>query len=385
MAEVAEKQEEVAGHGARITDEGVARIRKRIGQGFPGRRPWRTEASADAIYHLAYAIGDLNPLYVDPDYAQQSRWGRLVAPPIIVQSMDTLRAVGHSGLPEGLPGVHSIWSGCHYEWERPVFAGDRIRHECYLKDVVEREGQFGGGRSLAQTYEAKYWNQHDEYVGLRQVTYFRFERKATAEKKKYGDTALATWTPEQIEELLDEYRRYARTSERWWDDVQVGDKLGRVIKGPLTPTSEIAFESFFGVYLVGNIVAARLRDKHPALMIPNEQGVPEPPQRVHWDNHFTNRLLGLPGAYDLGPVRCSWMIQALTDWMGDDARITTISTQYRKFNYMGDVTWAEGEVTDKFERDGRAYVRCNLWTRNHRDEITAKGVAEAEMPRRAAA
>jgi len=378
MAEAAR----VEGHGAKITDEGIAKIRARIGQGFPGRRPWRTEASADAIYHLAYAIGDLNPLYVDPDHAARSRWGRLVAPPIIVQSMDTLRAVGHSGLPEGLPGVHSIWTGCHYEWERPVLEGDRIRHECYLKDVVEREGEFGGGRSLAQTYEAKYWNQRDEYVGLRQVTYMRFERQKTAEKKKYGTIELAKWTQPEIDRLMDEYRNYQRTARRYWDDVTVGEKLPRVLKGPLTPTSEIAFESFFGVYLVGNIVAARLYEKHPALMIPNEQGVPEPPQRVHWDNHFTNRLLGLPGAYDLGPVRCSWMIQALTDWIGDDGRITKISTQYRKFNYMGDVTWAEGEVTEKFERDGRGYVRCNLWTRNHRDEITAKGVAEAEMVRR---
>jgi acyl dehydratase len=371
----------VEGHGAKITDEGIARIRQRIGQGFPGRRPWRTEASADAIYHLAYAIGDLNPLYVDPEYAAKSRWGRLVAPPIMVQSMDTLRAVGHSGLPEGLPGVHSIWSGCHYEWERPLLEGDRVRHECYLKDVVEREGAFGDGRSLAQTYEAKYWNQRDEYLGLRQVTYFRFERQKTAEKKKYGTTELAQWTKADIDRFMDEYRRYQRTTQRSWNDVRVGDKLPPVIKGPLTPTSEIAFESFFGVYLVGNVVAARLYDKHPALMIPNEQGIPEPPQRVHWDNHFTNRLLGLPGAYDLGPVRCSWMIQALTDWLGDDGRITRIDTQYRKFNYMGDVTWAEGQVTEKFERDGATYVRCDLWTRNHRDEITAKGRAEAELPR----
>src|SRR5213592_1669078 len=67
-------------HG-RITDEGVAKLRARIGQGFPGRRPWRTEATRDAIYHLALAIGDLNPLYVDEDYAQNTRWGTLLAPP----------------------------------------------------------------------------------------------------------------------------------------------------------------------------------------------------------------------------------------------------------------------------------------------------------------
>ncbi len=92
----------------KITDAGIAKRRERIGKGFPGRRPWRTEVTRDAIYHLAYAIGDLSPLYLDEEYAKKTRWGTLIAPPIIVQSMDTLRAVGHSGLPEGLPGVHSI-------------------------------------------------------------------------------------------------------------------------------------------------------------------------------------------------------------------------------------------------------------------------------------
>src|ERR1051325_2665090 len=95
----------------KITDEGLAKIRARIGKGFEGRRPWRTEITRDAIYHLALAIGDLSPLYLDEDYAKGTRWGTLLAPPIIVQTMDTLRAVGHSGLPEGLPGVHSIWPG----------------------------------------------------------------------------------------------------------------------------------------------------------------------------------------------------------------------------------------------------------------------------------
>ncbi|MGH7819484.1 MAG: FAS1-like dehydratase domain-containing protein, partial [Candidatus Binatia bacterium] len=102
-------------HG-KITDEGIARIRERIGKGFPGRRQWRTEVTADAIYHLAYAIGDLSPLYLDEAYAKKTPWGTLLAPPIIVNSMDTLRAVGSSGLPEGLPGVHSIWTGSLYEW-----------------------------------------------------------------------------------------------------------------------------------------------------------------------------------------------------------------------------------------------------------------------------
>jgi acyl dehydratase len=377
MAEAAR----VEGHGGRITDEGIAKLRARIGQGFAGRRPWRTEASRDAIYHLALAIGDLSPLYLDEEYARKTRWGTIIAPPIIVQSMDVLRAVGHSGLPEGLPGVHSIWTGSRYVWERPVKLGDRIRHECYLKDVVERESTFGGGRSVFQTYEAQYWNQDGEKVGVRNDTWIRIDREKTAEKKKYGATELAHWGPDEIARFMDQYAEQQRTTERYFDEVRVGDAVGPLMKGPLTPTAEIAFESYFGIYLVGNEVAANLYKKHPALMIPNEQGVPEPPQRVHWDNAFTQRLLGLPAAYDIGPERCSWLIQLVTDWIGDDGFLSLIDVQYRKFNYMGDVTWMRGSVAEKLERDGKCYVRLAIEAVNHRDEVTAKGVAEAELPR----
>jgi acyl dehydratase len=368
-------------HG-KITDEGLERIRARIGKGFEGRRPWRTEITRDAIYHLALAIGDLNPMYLDEEYAKKSRWGTLLAPPIIVQTMDTLRAVGHSGLPEGLPGVHSIWTGSYYEWERPPMLGERIRADAYLKEIREKESSFGGGRALYQTYEAKYYDQDGVYMGVRNDTWIRIERQKTAEKKKYGTIELAQWTKPDIDRFMEEYRNEQRTAQRYWDDVKVGDPLHQLIKGPLTPTAEIAFESYFGIYLVGNKVAANLYEKHPALMIPNEQGVPEPPQRVHWDNAFTQRLLGLPGAYDLGPERCSWLIQGVTNWMGDNAHLTKIDARYLKFNYMGDVTWVRGQVTDKFERDGKGFVKIAVECVNHREEVTASANAEAQLPKR---
>ncbi len=380
MSQTAGATSQTSGTEGRITDEGVAKIRARIGEGFEGRRQWRTEASRDAIYHLAYAIGDLSPLYLDEEYAKKTRWGSLVAPPIIVNSMDTLRAVGSAGLPEGLPGVHSIWTGSLYEWERPVKAGDRIRSKSYLKEIVERESKFGGGRSLYQTYEAVYTNQQDERVGLRNDTWIRIERHKTRKQSKYGETKLHQWTPADIARLQEEYRRHERTIERPWKDVRVGDKLGPLLKGPLTPTAEIAFESFFGIYLVGNKVAANLYDKHPSLMVPNEQGVPEPPQRVHWDNHFTQNLLGLPGAYDLGIERLSWMIQLVTDWVGDSGFLSRIDCQYRKFNYMGDATWCRGEVVEKLEKNGKKYVKLDLDTVNQRDEVTTVATAEAELP-----
>src|SRR5947208_2170374 len=179
-------EQQVEGHGARITDEGIARIRARIGKGFEGRRPWRTEVTKDAAYHMALGIGDLSPLYHDEAYAKKTRWGGLLAPYIMIQTFDTLRSVGHSGLPEGLPGVHSIWTGSLFEWERAVKLGDRLRAECYLKSVTEKESTFGGGRALYQTYEAVYHDQDGKRVRLRNDTWIRIERATTRDKKKYG-------------------------------------------------------------------------------------------------------------------------------------------------------------------------------------------------------
>jgi len=117
-------------------------------------------------------------------------------------------------------------------------------------------------------------------------------------------------------------------------------------------------------------------------MIANEQGVPEPPQRVHWDNAFTQRLLGLPGAYDLGSERCAWLIHGMTHWIGDNGFLTKLEARYHKFNYMGDVTWVRGTVVETSERHGHGYVRCALECINQRDEVTATADAEAELPRR---
>jgi len=370
-------------HG-RITDEGIAKLRARIGEGFTGRHPWRTEVGRDTIWHLAHAIGDLSPLYVDPDYAAASRWGRPQCPGVVLRCYDTLSAPGSAGLPEGLPGVHAIWSGSRYEWARPVLLGDRITARCHLKDVVERASRFVGGRAVYQTYEAIYHTTDGEYLGKRSDTYMRADRNQARDRSVYKDIdSLASWMAQDIDRFMAEYQAYRRATERFWEDVEVGEELPRVIKGPLTPTAEIAFEAFFGIYLIGNSVAAEVLARHPRLMVPNEQGVPEPPQRVHWDNKFTQDTLGLPGAYDLGLERLSWMCQAVTDWMGDDGHLGAIDSRYRRFNYLGDVTWATGKVAEKFERDGRKMVRLDLWTINHREQITATAEAEATLASRA--
>ena len=64
----------------KITPESLAELKSRIGKPKP-IRGWNREATKDAIWHFAEALGDDNPLWTDEEYASKSRYGRIIAPP----------------------------------------------------------------------------------------------------------------------------------------------------------------------------------------------------------------------------------------------------------------------------------------------------------------
>ena len=55
----------------------------------------------------AYATGDKNPLFHDPEYAANSIWGRIMNPPGALAWTDKV-----NGATDGFPGCHTIWRGC---------------------------------------------------------------------------------------------------------------------------------------------------------------------------------------------------------------------------------------------------------------------------------
>ncbi len=85
----------------------------------------------------------------------------------------------------------------------------------------------------------------------------------------------------------------------------------------MTVTGFIAFaQGWGGLYIRANKLAWKQLQKHPGLGIANKFGIPDVPERVHWEDDLAT-LVGTPAAYDYGPERCSWMSHHLTNWMGD--------------------------------------------------------------------
>ena len=58
----------------KITDQGLDALRRRIGVEITDTlEPWCHEATRDGIRHYAHGIGDDNPLWCDPAYAEGTR------------------------------------------------------------------------------------------------------------------------------------------------------------------------------------------------------------------------------------------------------------------------------------------------------------------------
>ncbi len=361
-----------------ITDEALAKVRALIGTEIGNRpQPYLTEATRDSIRHWAEAMGDRNRLWSDEAYAKSTSWGALMGPPTILAAFDKLS----SGYRGGLPGVHSFFGGIDWRWNRPVFRNDEIRVRIIFNDLIEKESKFSR-RMFQQISTVLFVDQNDEVICEGESWGMRIERGRSKEKGKYKHLTLKTYTTEDIAEVTRAYdaESIRGATPRYWEDVNVGDELTPINKGPYSATNAVAYEmARGGLYIKSHGFWYDYLKRHPALGVPNELGVPEPPERVHWDSAYA-RKVGVPAAYDYGPERIAWLGNLLTNWIGDDGFVTRLMVRVSRFNLEGDLTRCYGRVTGKEQVNGRYVVHCDIWCMDQRGERNATGVATLALP-----
>ncbi|MBB3178273.1 MaoC family dehydratase N-terminal domain-containing protein [Variovorax sp. Sphag1AA] len=368
----------------KITDNGLDELRERIGQKIGATaEPWCYEATRDNIRHYAHGIGDDNPLWCDPDYAAKTKYGGIIALPSFLFS--TSRIV--SGYVGGLPGVHAMWSGADWEWHKPVNRNDTIRTEAYLKDLIEHQTRFAG-RAVQQIYHVDFFNQEGDKVAEADSWCFRTERDHAREQgSKYKEVRARAPRRYSTEEIQEAYKLYAKeevrgSTPRYWEDVKEGEALPVMFKGPMTVTGFIAYaQGWGGLYIRANKLAWKLIDAHPGVGITNRFGIPDVPERVHWEEDFALEV-GAPGAYDYGPERTSWLTHHLTNWMGDDGFLRKAHCKIRRHNPEGDMLFIKGYVKRKFVENGRHLVEISQEAHNQDDELSVIGSGIVELPSR---
>ncbi len=366
---------------ATITEAALERLRQRLGVPVHRHHPHVRLASQDAIRHFAHGVGDANPLWTDPQYATTTRYGGLIAPPCMLYAMDDVC----SGQFGGLPGIHNMFAGTRFEWFHPIRVNDTLTAVSALSGLEEKRSAFAR-RTFLQSYDTTFTNQDGVVVARARAFGVRAERDTARQQGKYRDIQRTRYTPDDIARIEADYDAeiVRGATPRYWQDVEVGESLTPVVKGPLTVTDIVTWLiGWGGLFNRAHKIALDYRRRHPAAAIVDAYGVPDVPERVHWDPDFA-REVGVPGAYDYGPQRVSWFGHLMTNWIGDDGFLCLLEVQVRRFNLIGDTTWLRGTVTDTFIDDGQHRVACDLWAENQRGETTAQGKAEAILPSREA-
>ncbi|MGE0067849.1 MAG: MaoC family dehydratase N-terminal domain-containing protein, partial [Solirubrobacterales bacterium] len=256
-----------------LVDPGdLASLRSRIGKQMTVRaKPYLTEATRDGARRWAAALGDRNPLWTDPDYAR--RWGHedLLAPPTILYAFDK-QSIGYRG---GLPGVHSFFAGTNWTWYRPIVRGAEIKAEVTFKDLIERKSTFAEV-SFQQVSEVTFRDQDGAVVAVSEPWGIRVSRRAAQDREKSRPVEVATYEPDEIAAIAEEYAaEVVHTEPLDPDSVGVGDRLPQMVRGPYTVTNGIAFEQAWGgLFVMAHGEWFEYLRRHPAAGLLNELGIP---------------------------------------------------------------------------------------------------------------
>ena len=114
---------------------------------------------------------------------------------------------------------------------------------------------------------------------------------------------------------------------------------------------------------------------------------------LHYDPAFVKSLgdEGINRPIVHGALKRQWLVQTVTDWMGEAATLSKFSCRYRAIDYPrgmrttsepeeGDTWWCKGKVTRKYTREDQHCVDCDVWVENEKGETTTSGKATVILP-----
>lgn len=113
---------------------------------------------------------------------------------------------------------------------------------------------------------------------------------------------------------------------------------------------------------------------------------------LHYEDTFAaSQGVGKPIVH--GQLRRAWLVQLLTDWIGEQGTLRNFSCQFRGIDYPrlmkdisepreGETWWCKGKVTKKYGEGQEHYLDCDIWIENGKGEVTTRGNATVALPTR---
>ena len=155
----------------------------------------------DPIRRYCHMSGDTNPLFLDPDYAKQTKYGEVICPPLMVGYFagggPWPRAATDQPEPGGMPppGFRGINLATEGDFYRPVKVGDRLSSKRRVGDAYMKPIRLDP-QAVWIVNESLIYNQDGELVAKTSGTGLRHRLRDEAENRDArGRNTTAGQTP----------------------------------------------------------------------------------------------------------------------------------------------------------------------------------------------
>lgn len=179
-----------------MTEDAKAELRQRLDAliGKPtaggGKATAPDPVNEPMIRHWAYALDDMNPAYLDRDFAKSSRYGGIVSSPVMLQTW-TMAPPKLAGIHErgGVPVEISdnpleflaeagytgtVATNSEFEIERYPRVGDELTAETVFETISD-EKKTAMGNGFFVTWLTTYRNQDGDVIGRQRFRTLRFK------------------------------------------------------------------------------------------------------------------------------------------------------------------------------------------------------------------
>ena len=340
-------------------------------------------ATEDAIRHFCRGIGIVNPLYCNRDYARNSIAGALTAPPLFLHAISMPEGVGGGRMPDYVTAF--INAGVQIEWFRVIREGDEFSVLTGATEVMDitREGtalQFLViGRKI-------YKNQRGEVVAVVITSCMRIIQPAMGlEQEPVGRLEQVESPPHFFsDQELDEWYQLTEQEEirgvnpRYWEDINVGDKLPPT-HNLATAAQSLAYRFACGVMTDWRFMAARAKEieRRTMPMDPYYATIkimtPEP----------RRGLAGLDRPITPGALQNCWLGTLVTNWMGDSGFLKRMEDKYRKPLFTDALVTCKGKVVKKYTDGDEHLVDLHITMQDHNGVLAVpNGSATVVLPSR---
>jgi len=111
---------------------------------------------------------------------------------------------------------------------------------------------------------------------------------------------------------------------------------------------------------------------------------------LHYEDSFAASQ-GVSKSIVHGQLKRAWLVQLITDWIGEQGTLKKFSCKFRAVDYPrpmksmtepqeGETWWCKGRVTKKYVEGGEHCVDCDIRVENGKGERTTLGKATVGLP-----